>query len=347
MSCYGKCKHGHFVGRSFNGQCEHEFCSLLLWVAKFSLFLISYHSFESFEFRHEKSTKPINLLMHTKWLRKFSQELVKYSQRLGENVSDLQKALELMLSVPHRAIDNKFLASIEGFRGMLGTTLQHSFAQTPTIFILYISLSLSVSQFILFFFVNLSISHSYTYTIYQSIWLSHSYTFQFPPVQHNTRTSILFLYICCFLSFSSFIFLSLSRLRVQMRNVGRNTRSLCLSRHHHHTLSHVGRREWINRMWRDRNAWHYLGNIHKLGRLLGHEWWTVTDKDKKARERYLFLFKSRILVCKVRRISEDRSVFILKDIIKVFAQYLFYRLCISNENESVCCRMNTHKSNSN
>lgn len=60
-----------------------------------------------------------------------------------------------------------------------------------------------------------------------------------------------------------------------------------------------------------------LGNIHKLGRLLGHEWWTVTDKDKKARERYLFLFKSRILVCKVRRISEDRSVFILKDIIKV------------------------------
>lgn len=46
---------------------------------------------------------------------------MKYSIRLGENVSDLQKALELMLSVPHRAIDNKFLASIEGFRGMLGT----------------------------------------------------------------------------------------------------------------------------------------------------------------------------------------------------------------------------------
>lgn len=78
-----------------------------------------------------------------------------------------------------------------------------------------------------------------------------------------------------------------------------------------------------------------LGNIHKLGRLLGHEWWTVTDKDKKARERYLFLFKSRILVCKVRRISEDRSVFILKDIIKVsyvtpkkHKNYLYFMHCI-------------------
>lgn len=44
---------------------------------------------------------------------------MKYSLRLGENVADLQKALELMLSVPHRAIDNKFIASIEGYRGML------------------------------------------------------------------------------------------------------------------------------------------------------------------------------------------------------------------------------------
>lgn len=103
------------------------------------------------------------------------QELVKYSLRLGENVADLQKALELMLSVPNRAIDNKFLASIEGYRG----------------------------------------------------------------------------------------------------------------------------------------------NIHKLGRLLTHEWWTVTDKEGKSKERYIFLFKSRLLVCKVRRISEDRSVFVLKDIIKV------------------------------
>lgn len=45
------------------------------------------------------------------------QDLVKYSIQLGENVADLQKALELMLSVPHRAINNKFLESIEGYRG--------------------------------------------------------------------------------------------------------------------------------------------------------------------------------------------------------------------------------------
>lgn len=43
----------------------------------------------------------------------------------------------------------------------------------------------------------------------------------------------------------------------------------------------------------------------------------MTDKDGKSKERYCFLFKSRILVCKVRRISEDRSIFLLKDIIKL------------------------------
>ncbi|XP_034942777.1 obscurin isoform X3 [Chelonus insularis] len=102
-------------------------------------------------------------------------ELVKYSTRLGENCDDLQKALELMLGIPHRATDNKFISNIEG----------------------------------------------------------------------------------------------------------------------------------------------YKGNIHKLGRLLTHEWFTVIDKDGKSKERYLFLFKARILVCKVRRISEDRSVFVLKDIIRL------------------------------
>lgn len=60
-----------------------------------------------------------------------------------------------------------------------------------------------------------------------------------------------------------------------------------------------------------------LGNIHKLGRLLTHEWWTVVDKEAKPKERYLFLFKARILICKVRRISDDRSVFILKEIVRL------------------------------
>ncbi|XP_049875609.1 obscurin isoform X2 [Pectinophora gossypiella] len=102
-------------------------------------------------------------------------ELVKYSKRLGEDCTDLQKALELFLGVPNRATDNKFIASIEGYRG----------------------------------------------------------------------------------------------------------------------------------------------NIYKLGRLLTHDWFTVTDSEGKSRERYLFLFKARILVCKVKRVSEDRSVFVLKDIIKL------------------------------
>nr|XP_049692291.1 obscurin isoform X2 [Helicoverpa armigera] len=102
-------------------------------------------------------------------------ELVKYSKRLGEDCTDLQKALELFLSVPNRATDNKFIASIEGFRG----------------------------------------------------------------------------------------------------------------------------------------------NIYKLGRLLTHDWFTVTDAEGKARERYVFLFKARVLVCKVKRVSDDRSVFVLKDIVKL------------------------------
>ncbi|XP_021942929.1 obscurin isoform X5 [Zootermopsis nevadensis] len=61
----------------------------------------------------------------------------------------------------------------------------------------------------------------------------------------------------------------------------------------------------------------YHGNIHKLGRLLRHDWFTVSDRDGKCKERYLFLFKARILICKVRRISDDRSIFVLKDIIRL------------------------------
>ncbi|KAG7311046.1 hypothetical protein JYU34_003903 [Plutella xylostella] len=102
-------------------------------------------------------------------------ELVKYSKRLNEDCTDLQKALELFLGVPNRATDNKFIASIEGYRG----------------------------------------------------------------------------------------------------------------------------------------------NIYKLGRLLTHDWFTILDSEGKAKERYLFLFKARILVCKVKRVSDDRSVFVLKDIIKL------------------------------
>ena len=48
------------------------------------------------------------------------------------------------------------------------------------------------------------------------------------------------------------------------------------------------------------------------------EWFTVTDSRGRARDRYLFLFKARILVTKVRRVTDDRNLFLLKDIIKVY-----------------------------
>lgn len=53
---------------------------------------------------------------------------MKYSTRLGENCDDLQKALELMLGIPHRATDNKFISNIEGYKGnihKLGRLLTH------------------------------------------------------------------------------------------------------------------------------------------------------------------------------------------------------------------------------
>ncbi|XP_017836914.1 obscurin isoform X3 [Drosophila busckii] len=61
----------------------------------------------------------------------------------------------------------------------------------------------------------------------------------------------------------------------------------------------------------------YRGNIYKLGRLLLHEWCTFIDKDGKSHDRYCFLFKSRLLVTKVRKVSDKRSIFILQNIIKL------------------------------
>lgn len=67
------------------------------------------------------------------------QELVKYSSRLGEDTSDLQKALELMLGVPHRADDIKFISNIEGFHGnihKLGRLLKHASIYFPGLVII-------------------------------------------------------------------------------------------------------------------------------------------------------------------------------------------------------------------
>ena len=56
------------------------------------------------------------------------QELVKYGDILGDDSEELSKALELMQTIPQRATDAKFIASIEGFRGnlyKLGRLIRH------------------------------------------------------------------------------------------------------------------------------------------------------------------------------------------------------------------------------
>ncbi|CAH2103000.1 unnamed protein product [Euphydryas editha] len=60
----------------------------------------------------------------------------------------------------------------------------------------------------------------------------------------------------------------------------------------------------------------YRGNIYKLGRLLTHDWFTV-DYDGEPKNHYVFLFKARILICEVQKIAEDRSIFVLKHIVKL------------------------------
>ncbi|XP_055610566.1 obscurin isoform X4 [Uranotaenia lowii] len=61
----------------------------------------------------------------------------------------------------------------------------------------------------------------------------------------------------------------------------------------------------------------FRGNLQKLGRVLAHEYFGVKDKEGKIKERYLFLFKSRILITKAKRLSDDKSIFILKEIVKL------------------------------
>uniref|UniRef100_A0A1Y9HDM7 Titin n=1 Tax=Anopheles funestus TaxID=62324 RepID=A0A1Y9HDM7_ANOFN len=61
----------------------------------------------------------------------------------------------------------------------------------------------------------------------------------------------------------------------------------------------------------------FRGNLQKLGRVLAHEYFGVRDRENKIKERYLFLFKSRILITKVKRLSDERSIFILKDIVRL------------------------------
>ncbi|XP_047520181.1 obscurin isoform X3 [Pieris napi] len=60
----------------------------------------------------------------------------------------------------------------------------------------------------------------------------------------------------------------------------------------------------------------FRGNIYKLGRLLTHDWFTVEVEGTKE-NLYLFLFKARILISKIKRVADDRSVFVLQQIIRI------------------------------
>lgn len=158
-----------------------------------------------------------------------------------------------MLSVPRRAIDNKFLSSIEGFRGkslvtflIFRSTKRKKNIQKPH------QLASAFTKFASKF--SISILYTFLLTLHSNV---------------IRPFFIYFLSMCVFIE---------------------------------------------------------SGNIHKLGRLVSHELWTVIDKDGKSKERYLFLFKSRILICKIRRISEDRSVFVIKNIAKVFYCIVFVSL---------------------
>ncbi|CAK1544365.1 unnamed protein product [Leptosia nina] len=60
----------------------------------------------------------------------------------------------------------------------------------------------------------------------------------------------------------------------------------------------------------------YRGNIYKLGRLLTHDWFTVEIEGTKE-NLYLFLFKARILLSRIKKVSDDRSVFVLQHIVRL------------------------------
>ncbi|GFY50994.1 obscurin [Trichonephila inaurata madagascariensis] len=61
----------------------------------------------------------------------------------------------------------------------------------------------------------------------------------------------------------------------------------------------------------------YKGNLHKLGRILKHDWFEVTDGHNLRRERLLFLFKGRIFVTDHKRVGTTRSIYLVKHVIKL------------------------------
>ncbi|KFM57020.1 Muscle M-line assembly protein unc-89, partial [Stegodyphus mimosarum] len=61
----------------------------------------------------------------------------------------------------------------------------------------------------------------------------------------------------------------------------------------------------------------YKGNLHKLGRILKHDWFEVTDGNNLRRERFVFLFKGRIFITDHKRVGTSRSIYLVKYVIKL------------------------------
>uniref|UniRef100_A0A336L6B8 CSON000837 protein n=1 Tax=Culicoides sonorensis TaxID=179676 RepID=A0A336L6B8_CULSO len=61
----------------------------------------------------------------------------------------------------------------------------------------------------------------------------------------------------------------------------------------------------------------YKGSLFKLGKLIAHDKWILTETENKDQERYIFLFKTRLLITKIKSVGEDKTNFEYKSSIKV------------------------------
>ncbi|XP_054708128.1 obscurin-like [Uloborus diversus] len=61
----------------------------------------------------------------------------------------------------------------------------------------------------------------------------------------------------------------------------------------------------------------YKGNLHKLGRILKHDWFEVFEPSGMRRERFALLFKGRIFVTDHKRVGTYRSIYLVKHVIKL------------------------------
>lgn len=115
---------------------------------------------------------------------------MKFSAWLGEDTSDLQKALELMLGVPHRANDIKFVSSIEGYQGnihKLGRLLRHVSTYVPD------SMQQDLSSETNCFLHSQDISHLvWSHMVHYHIYSSQSYV----SILNRSNSDHILMHFC-------------------------------------------------------------------------------------------------------------------------------------------------------